>query len=158
MVTMIDPNNADPKPSTTKPILNSSTAIRDASHNVTALITSIKRPIVKRITPQERKVSRGRIKAFTNPRMMAMTPTATQALESCTWIPGKSRVAMTRAMEVITHRLISFMACPPDYGMLTECKYNHSNLIRSSDRFMGKSSIRRGPKLLAALHCNLWIL
>ena len=59
------PKKAGQKPATTKPTLNQFWAIWEANQKVKALITSMNRPIVRTTQPQDKNVSKGRMKALT---------------------------------------------------------------------------------------------
>lgn len=105
MVTINDPNKAEPKDRTLKPRI-----MEPANQNSKALITNMKSPNVKRVMGKVRKIKIGFIKAFNKPRRTAPIMAAPRL---STLIPGIKNAAKSMAMVIIIHEKRMLMVLLP---------------------------------------------
>lgn len=92
-LTMSDPHSAGQKPLTMKPALNQLTAMLEANQKVSAFTTRMNSPIVRTMSPQDRRVSTGRMTAFTTDNTIAITVRAIHPEDPWISIPGTSSAA-----------------------------------------------------------------
>jgi hypothetical protein len=111
---MIEPQKAPHGHWTTKPI-PSSWHTQDENQSKKVLMTSMNKPTVRIMRPQDRNLRMGRMKIFTSPSTTAITAKASQA--EVPWIDmspdgANMKYATTNAITVISQWMKNLMISP----------------------------------------------